>query len=71
MPTVYCSGHSVGTEDSDPEKKLPQATTAWTSDISYYTHELLQAVLDCSGGEMLPSISGYQATKKARTWTAP
>lgn len=31
------SGQTVGTEDGDPEKKLPQATTAWTSYISYYT----------------------------------
>lgn len=70
MPTACSSGHPVGTEDGDPEMELPQATTAWTSYISYYTDELLQAVLDCSGGERMPSISGYQTTK-TRTWTAP
>lgn len=44
MSTACFSGHTVGAEDGDPEK-LPQATIAQTSDISYYA---ARATAHCS-----------------------
>lgn len=63
----YSGGQRMVTQKRNCPRQQPpgQVTSATT------LTELLQAVLDCSGGQRMPSNSGYQTTKKAGTQTHP
>lgn len=63
VPQVIEWGQRMVTQKrSRPRRQLPGQVTSATK-----LTELLQAVLDCSGGERMPSNSGYQTAKKAGT----